>query len=209
MLGKSAGQLWDEMVNPAPLEIELDYSGARDLANFAEQTRETLLDWYPYFAQELDSPDFIPISYIKLTIDPNYDGVAYAAGNQIVGGAEYYRSHQDDFGSMIHEMIHVIQGYRSGPGWLVEGIADYWRNYHFEDDSKPKPSKPGPNNKYTDGYKVTAFFLDYVDRTNPARDMLYWLNKDCREGTYADTIWPRLLNGKTVDVLWDEMMELA
>ena len=31
------------------------------------------------------------------------DGVAYASGNRITGSVEYFKSHPDDFGAMVHE----------------------------------------------------------------------------------------------------------
>ena len=40
--------------------------------------------------------------------------------------AQWISDHPDDFGMVIHELIHVIQAYPAAgdkPGWLVEGIA--------------------------------------------------------------------------------------
>ncbi|CAG7833688.1 unnamed protein product, partial [Allacma fusca] len=197
LLKKTVDQLWNEMMTAPAIKIEVDYSAAPELRNFAENIRATLTAWYPWFAEALESPTFVPIPYIKVTFDPKYDGVAYASGNQIVGGVKYYKTHQDDLGSMIHEMIHVIQGYKNCPGWLTEGIADYWRYYHYEDVKKPKPTKPGVNNNYTDGYDKVAYFIDYTQRTYG--DLLYWLNKDCREGKYTDNIWSGMLAGRSLD----------
>lgn len=101
-------------------------------------------------------------------------------------------------------MAHVIQGYRNGPGWLVEGIADYVRNYHFEQIQLPKP---GPGSNYTDAYKTAAYLLNWIKKTH-FDEIIYYANKDCREGVFEDTFWQRL-TGKTVDQLWDEMMETA
>jgi hypothetical protein len=102
---------------------------------------------------------------------------------------------------MVHEMTHVIQRYSNCAGWLTEGIADWVRYYNYEPDRKP--GKPGPSNYYTDGYGVSAYFLQWIQTR--VGDMVYWANKDCREGTYNDELWPRL-TGRTLDQLWGEMM---
>ncbi len=53
---------------------------------------------------------------------------------------------------------------------------------------------------------MTAFFLNFINqRYNP---MIYWVNKDCREGTYNHNIFPRL-TGKTLDDHWADMMREA
>lgn len=126
-----------------------------------------------------------------------------------MGRSQYYIDHQnDDIGSLVHELAHAIQVYTTAPGcptWITEGIADWVRYYNYEPNRKP--SKPGTNNKYTDGYGVSAYFFDYINRiTNYSPNMVYWVNKDCREGNYADTIFPRL-TGKTLDQLWADMMK--
>lgn len=87
---------------------------------------------------------------------------------------------------------------------IPQGIADWVRFFHFEPQNKP--NRPTPSQSYRDGYRVTAYFLDFVHRRyNP---MIYWVNKDCREGTYAHSIFPRL-TGRTLDELWDDMLQEA
>ncbi|ODM94871.1 hypothetical protein Ocin01_11806 [Orchesella cincta] len=181
--------------------IDVDTSAAPDLADFGRRVKATLEDWYPRVVDILNSPTFQPIDRIPIYFDPNYDGVAYAGGGRIVGAVNYYRSHQDDVGSMVHEMAHIIQGYRKCDGWVTEGLADWVRYWHYEPNRKP--GKPGAGSHYTNGYGVSAYFLDWINsRWDP---MNYWINKDCREGTYDVSIFPRL-TGKTVDQHWDDMM---
>lgn len=185
------------------MTIEVDTSAAPDLANFGRRVKATLEDWYPRVANLLRSPNYTPPNRIRIYFDPNYKGVAYASGGRIVGAVNYYRSQQgrNDVGSMVHEMAHVIQQYRGCPSWITEGIADWVRYYHFEPNRKP--GKPGRGNHYTNGYGVSAYFLNWINqRYNP---MIYWINKDCREGTYKDSIFPRLTR-KTVDQHWNEML---
>lgn len=63
---------------------------------------------------------------------------------------------------LSHELCHVIQSYPNyKAGWLVEGIADYVRFFQFEPETKIAPPDP-KKSKYTDSYRTTAAFLDYV-----------------------------------------------
>jgi len=87
------------------------------------------------------------------------------------------------------------------PGWLVEGIADYWRYWHYEPNRKP--GKPNSSQHYTNGYGVTAYFLNYVE--SRYQGMIYYFNKDCREGTYDESMWARL-TGKTPEQHWQDML---
>ncbi|CAG7723380.1 unnamed protein product [Allacma fusca] len=194
--------------NSVAVRIDVDTSQARDLENLGKQIKSTLERWYPYLSDQLYSSTYEDVQVIPLYFDPSYEGVAYAKGRRIVGAVDYYRKNSKDIGSMIHEMVHVIQQYRGAPVWLGEGIADYYRYYHYEDRRLTKPTK---DNKHTDGYGTTAFFLNWVDQNKQkigGRSMIYWLNKDAREGKYTDNIWPKLL-GQTVQQVWQEMMQKA
>jgi hypothetical protein len=193
------------------VEITVDTSDAPDLQAFGARVKSTLLDWFEQVGQILDSPAYEPPARILVYFDPNYDGVAYASGTDIVGSVDYYRTHQDDIGSMVHEMAHVIQAYKScytNEDWYItEGIADWVRFFHYEPVAN-RPEKPGSGNDYSQGYRVTAYFLDYVNtRYASSADVVYEINKSCREGTYQTdhSLFLRLTN-KTIDVLWDEMI---
>ncbi|KAJ6640778.1 hypothetical protein Bhyg_05710 [Pseudolycoriella hygida] len=185
--------------------INVDTSQAPDLANFGSRVASELKQWYPKIRDILSSPNYSPPTTINIKFDKDYNGVAYASENQIVGSVNYYRKNQADAGSMVHEMVHVIQHYKKCPSWLTEGIADWIRYFVYEPDRKPK--KPTPDQHYTNGYGVAAYFLQFIIDSPPKLqpNMIYWVNKDCREGTYADSIWKRL-TGKTVDQHWNDMM---
>lgn len=179
------------------------------MADFANIVKQALVPWYPICSSELSSPNYSPPNNIRIRFDPNYNGVAYASGIQIVGSVQYYTNHQDDVGSMIHEMTHVIQSYRNCPTWLTEGIADWFRYYKYE-PSRRMPSKPRSSDSYTAGYGIAAYFLQYILDNTPQwgapNHMVYWANKDCREGTYNDSMWPRM-TGKTLDQHWQDMLK--
>jgi hypothetical protein len=66
-----------------------------------------------------------------------------------------------DIGMIVHELMHVIQvGYKSSPGWLVEGTADYVRYYFFDPPSR-RP-RAGKGSDCHDSYGITAQFLDWA-----------------------------------------------
>lgn len=70
-------------------------------------------------------------------------------------------AHPDDQGAIVHEMVHVVQQYRGrgNPGWLVEGIADYFRWFVYEPPSK-QPHPDLSRASYRDSYRTTAAFLN-------------------------------------------------
>jgi hypothetical protein len=98
-----------------------------------------------------------------------------------------------------------VQQYHGGknPGWLVEGIADYIRWFKYEPESK-RPQVNPDKAKYTDSYRTTAAFLDFVARTHDP-DVVGKLNGAMRENKYEPELWKQY-TGKTVDELWDEFI---
>jgi hypothetical protein len=111
-------------------------------------------------------------------------------------------------GAVVHELVHVVQQYHGGrgraqnPGWLVEGIADYFRWFKYE----PKPTGTRPRNldtaSYTDSYRTTAGFLNYVVEKHD-KQLVMKLNAAMREGKYSSGLWKEY-TGKTADELWKE-----
>jgi len=100
----------------------------------------------------------------------------------------------------------VVQQYHSrrNPGWLVEGVADYLRWFKYEPVSK----RPHPNParaKYTDSYRVTGAFLDYVASTSD-HEIAVRMNEAMREGRYSPELWKEY-TGKTIDELWADYIE--
>src|ERR1700689_1925104 len=110
--------------------------------------------------EELPSEGFRPLTQITMTLRNDYKGVAAAGGGRITGSVKYFKSHPDDIGAMVHETVHCVQAYRThGPGWLVEGIADYIRFFKFE------PGKIGnlARDPHFDGsYRTSAAFLNFA-----------------------------------------------
>jgi hypothetical protein len=182
-----------------PIEFVLDYSDAPEMKEWAEEAGRICERNYPMICEELFSPGFKPLTVIHMTLKKDYRGVAAAGGGRITGSVQYFKSHRDDFGAMVHETCHCVQLYRSrrNPGWLVEGIADYIRFFKYE------PGKIGrldsDRAKYDASYRVTAAFLDYVSQKHDPL-IVKKLNNIMRDGQYKEEVWKEL-TGKTVEEL--------
>jgi Peptidase of plants and bacteria len=100
-------------------------------------------------------------------------------------------------GVIVHELSHVFQ-YNDGPGWLIEGEADFVR---FRAGYIPLSNRHKGGN-YDDAYQTTAFFLVWLDdkysdfgwKMNQAKDPHD--NKDWTEQVFVD------LTGKDVKTQW-------
>ncbi len=184
-----------------PVEIETDTTKAPELKEWAEKVAKLCEKWYPRINEEFASEGFKPTTSIKMIITPDYNGVAMAGGNRITGATKWFKAHPEDLGAMIHETTHIVQRYRGrgNPGWLVEGVADYFRFFIYE------PGKIGRiarDPHYNQAYRTTAAFLKFVtDKYD--KDLVKKLNKAMREGTYKDQMF-KDLTGKTLPELDEE-----
>ena len=178
----------------------VDTNDAPDLKEWGGNAGTVCVEWFPKIAALLPSDGFVAPKEVTLYFDPKMKGVAHALGGKITISAAFVRAHRDDFGMVVHELTHVVQSYPpGGPGWLVEGIADYIRIVHFEPQaSRPKidPVKAS----YKDAYKTTAMFLEWIEQHHTA-GVVVKLNAALRAGKYGDELWTRL-TGRTVDELW-------
>ena len=97
-------------------------------------------------------------------------------------------------------------GGNPSPGWMVEGLADYIRRFKFE----PQANRPRPNParaKYTDSYRTTAAFLNYIaEKCDKDKDIIKKFNAAMRQGRYAPELWKEY-TGKTVDELWADYLK--
>jgi hypothetical protein len=184
-----------------PIEFVVDTTEAPDLKDWAEKTARVCEQQYPMICEELASDGFTPVTQIRLTLKPDYRGVAAASGSRITGSARYFKDHPDDVGAMVHETVHCVQLYRGrgnpNPGWLVEGVADYIRFFKYE-PGKLRPLAP-ERAKYDGNYRVTAAFLAFVTEKYE-KNAVRKLNQAMREGKYSETVW-KDLTGKTLEEL--------
>jgi hypothetical protein len=192
-----------------PVEFVFDTSETPDLQPWVEtRLRPVCERWYPRIVAMLPSPGYTAPRRVSITFRKDMQGVAGASGTRIVCAGDWFRRNLEGeaAGAVVHELVHVVQRYgrvrngRSNPGWLVEGVADYIRWFHFE----PPSQRPRPNPAtahYTDSYRTTAAFLNYVAETQD-QDIVKKLNTAMREGRYTAELWKEH-TGKTVDELWE------
>ncbi len=190
-----------------PVEVVVDSKDAPEMKEWAEKSGRINERAYQMICEELKSDGFTPQSVVPMEIKNDYKGVAVTIrvsnnpNARIVGATKYFKDHPNDFGAMVHEMCHVVQAYHGkNPGWLVEGLADYIRNYRWE---PKKPGKLKPEQaKYDGSYQITARFLAFLMDTYD--DKIVWkLNKAMREGKYSDEIFKEVTK-KTLLELGDE-----
>jgi hypothetical protein len=183
----------------------VDTNDAADLKDWGNKAGTLCVEWFPKIAVLLPSDGFTAPKEVVLYFDPKMKGVAHAANGKITISAAFVRSHPDDWGMVVHELTHVVQSYPSGgPGWLVEGIADYIRIVHFEPQA-PRPKLDPAKASYKDAYKTSAMFLEWLEKQHTA-GLVLQMNAALRQGRYDDVMW-RKLTGKTVDELWKLFIE--
>lgn len=190
--------------------ITINTAAATDLSDWARnKLAPVMAAWYPQIVAMLPSPGFTAPDHFSLTIKPT-DGVAVTSGNRVTANSDWLRKELDReaVGSLVHEMVHVVQHIRGdGPGWLIEGTADYVRWFKYE------PQSHGADvvwmrhlrhftPRYDASYRVTANFLDYVSRKYDP-DIVAKLNAAMRERRYDPDLWKQY-TGKTVQELGDE-----
>jgi len=141
---------------------------------------------------------------VRVTFDPDYDGVAYASGSQIVVSSTWARGAADDVDVVAHEGFHVVQAYDNpdAPGWAVEGLADFARARYGNLNAGAcwSMQRFQEGQSYTDAYGVTARFLLWIEDT--VRPTIATELDDALRGkTYGPAFWTTA-TGKTVDALW-------
>lgn len=182
--------------------------------DYTKQTMASATEFiWNLFEQTTDADKKPGVDTVSLFIDDRNDNViAYTVNNEIHFGDNYIEGIEGDVkrdfnGVLYHEMTHVWQWNGNGQGGqtaanLTEGIADFVR---LKADYVPAGwSKAGDGDFWSQGYSVTAWFLDYC---NGLRDgFVAELNKKMRDG-YSDDFFNQLL-GKTVDQLWSDYKAL-
>lgn len=187
------------------IEFTIDTTATPELKDWADKLRLIVEKWYPLIIQYLPIDGYKAPTKFTITFK-NMEGVAYTSGTSIVCAAAWFKAHPDDEGAVVHEMAHVVQQYHSrrNPGWLVEGVADYIRWIKYE----PPTKRPHPNParaKYTDSYRTTAAFLEFV-AANYEHEIVVRLNEAMREGRYKPELWTEY-TGKSVDELWSDYIK--
>ena len=192
-------------------EITIDSSGAPELGEWAQlKLAPVLAEWYPKIVAMLPGDGFAAPKKFNVTLKPG-DGVAYTMGTDIVANSIWLNGDRnpESVGSLVHEMVHVVQQYGSAPrhshpppGWLVEGIPDYIRFFKYEPqlhgaDDVWVRKHPRIKFNYDGMYRISANFLDYVvQHYDPDKSLIQKVNSACRQGVYTDDLWKELLPGR-------------
>jgi hypothetical protein len=159
------------------------------------------------YAQERARFNTAAPASVRLTIDPNYTGVAFTAGQAVTCASNWLAAHPwDADGCGTHEFMHVTQGYNSpsNPGWAVEGLADYARYRYGLFNAQEGWALPAYSSSqhYTNAYRVTARFFVWLENRVRAT-ILTELDDVMKAGTYTPDFWVQR-TGFTVDQLWQQ-----
>lgn len=196
-------------------EFSVETTQAQELEEWTElELKPVIVEWYPRIVRMLPGDGFEPPRRVRFRYLPDAEmqGVpAYAAGSVISLNREWFRGELqgEARGCVVHEMVHVVQQYpargrrlRDGaavPGWLVEGIPDYIRWFVYEPKSGGASLSEERRrvSQHDASYRVSANFLDWVIRSQPADAGILWqLNAAAREGRYSPELW-QTLTGKS------------
>lgn len=140
---------------------------------------------------------------VMVTIDPAYDGAAYASNGAIVIGAAFINDKPINIDVITHEVTHIIQFYKRSPHFMQEGLPDFVRHM-IKTRSAETTWTIGPFNsqKYLyDGYTPASRFLIWVDN-RIEKGIVLDADKTCRAGTYTPKFWWNR-TGRSIEQLWD------
>ncbi|TDQ10047.1 basic secretory protein-like protein [Pedobacter metabolipauper] len=169
--------------------------------NVKKNLIDTYFKIYPVLVAKFNDKSTRDVLFV---VDTAYKAVAEASGGRVLFSAGYMKAHPTDIDVVTHETMHIVQGYgySAGPVWLTEGIADYVRFKYGVDNVGSKWSLPAFSDKqhYTNSYRITARFFEWIDKTQKA-GIVDELDKSLRAHTYNDGSW-KALTGKTIDELW-------
>lgn len=189
-------------------EVKIDIEGEATPATkaWAEEAAQHVREWWPVVVRMLSTQDFKTPDQFVLHFKPELKVPAYRTPEGLFISIAWITKRPDDFGMVIHEMTHAIQDYRRTPrdaGWLVEGIADYIRYYHYEPESPRHRFNP-EKASYRDAYGTTAAFLAWAMHKYDRR-LVRELDAALRRADYNDALFEKL-TGKPVDALWQEFI---
>ena len=198
--------LWACTASAVEVTLQLPEDSSDKVKVFSQQCEKLVKEWEPKIAEIFGTaPERRPKS-VKI-IFREMSGVAYWDGKAINVATQWVNAHPEDAGLVVHELTHVLQGgYRKGPGWLTEGIADYVRfgvmeAGHFGIKINPEKQKP------RDSYRVTGYFLFQAEKKYPG--LVKKLHETCASAQDAEAAFKTFCGGKSVDEVWTDLVVSA
>jgi hypothetical protein len=174
--------------------------------SFNPVTKQRMIDaFFNVYPKEVERFNKQSLTKVIFFIDTAYKAVAETGNGMARINPQWMKFHPEDLDVVTHEVMHVVQSYRSfDPGWLTEGIADYVRYVYGVNNKDGGWILPDyrPGQSYRNAYRVTARFLLWVEK-NKYNKIVDDMDKAMRDGSYAPELWKKL-TGKTVDELWSE-----
>jgi hypothetical protein len=191
-----------------PPQVLLDASLAPDLTSWAnEHVLPEVRAWYPKIADLILYPDESPRQSFTIKFDPRVSTAAADWQNGIIMvNPGHARSNPQDLGVFIHEFTHIIQAYPGlSRGWVVEGMADWAREYIYKDRA---PIVPKLTDSYIQGYSQGSLLLEYFrQRINP--DSVRKANHALRNEIYHDKLLTQRSSASSVDAVWLRMLNAS
>lgn len=185
------------------VKVTLDTSEVPHLKEWGEKAKDLIIEWHPRLCNLVPSEGFVPPNEISLKIKKTDKGVGATSGTKITISSHWIEKKPNDFGLVIHELVHVIQNYPSGnPWWITEGVADYLRWGIYE--AKPQSWFPRPKDKfgYKKGYQITGGFFLWLE-TSKSPGIVKKLNTAMRKKEFSDEIFKKE-TGLSVEELWNQ-----
>lgn len=192
----------------APPRVKVVFEGEPTplVRDWAQEAAQLVIEWWPQVARLLATEDFVPPDELALVFRRELKAPALRTREGIFVSIPWITAHPDDFGMLVHELTHAIQDYHDVPrdaGWLVEGIADYVRYWHYEPEvERPRfdPSKA----HYRDGYGTCASFLAWLVAHHDRR-VVRKLDAALRSGQYSDAMFAEITSVE-LDTLWQRFL---
>ena len=174
------------------VEVQVVFDDKADeekLKAFGTRSVELIKEWEPKIAIVLGTAEAKRPPQITVRFK-DMDGVAFWDGKAITVSTRYAVKHQDDVMLVVHELTHVLQGYRNIPSWMTEGIAEEGKFGIRIDPVKNKPR---------DSYRVTGYLILQAEKRHPG--LVKKLHLAGVSGGDVEKVWSEHC-GQTIDETW-------
>ncbi|WP_346189911.1 family 20 glycosylhydrolase [Rubritalea halochordaticola] len=177
--------------------------GFEDLQPHFDEIASLYFDAWPKIIHLIDAPVHKTRTTVNIVFNDKIKHPAHAFGDTITMSSGHLRRNKSDAkGVFVHELTHIIQNH-SGPGWFIEGVADYVRFKVINNDGWAKHNSQHINyNKPLGAYWASAAFLLYLE-DKYQKPIVKTVSSSLRDKTYHEGIWKEL-TGHTLEELTTE-----